>query len=142
MLDQGFEAPGLLAVPLQGNLAQAHGRAFQMDDLNQALARAQSADGEMVAGFTALAIYGMKAVDRAKDSFSFLLATGIVLLLGAQSILNMAVATASVPPKGIALPFLSFGGSSLIAAAAAAGILTRIAATGRDPSPLFEEDAE
>jgi cell division protein FtsW len=96
----------------------------------------------VVGGFAALAIYGMKAVDRAKDSFSFLLATGIVLLLGAQSLLNIAVATASVPPKGIALPFLSFGGSSLIAAAAAAGILTRIAATGRDPSPLFVEDGE
>ncbi len=96
----------------------------------------------VVGGFAALAIYGMKAVDRAKDSFSFLLATGIVLLLGSQSILNIAVATASVPPKGIALPFLSFGGSSLLAAAAAAGILTRIAATGREPSPLFLEEGE
>ena len=51
----------------------------------------------------------------------------------------MAVATASVPPKGIALPFLSFGGSSLLAAAAAAGILARLAAEGR--APRGEEDA-
>jgi tetratricopeptide (TPR) repeat protein len=36
------------------NLSQAHGRAFQMDDLGEALARAQAADGELVAGFTAL----------------------------------------------------------------------------------------
>jgi cell division protein FtsW len=92
--------------------------------------------------FAALAIYGMRAVDRAEDSFGFLLATGIVLLLGAQSILNMAVATNSVPPKGIALPFLSFGGSSMLAACLSAGVLTRIAATGREPEPLLDEVLE
>jgi cell division protein FtsW len=93
----------------------------------------------VVGGFAALAVYGIRAVDRARDRFSFLLAVGIVLLLGLQSLLNMAVATASVPPKGIALPFVSFGGSSLLMAAAAAGILTRIAAEGHEPSPLLEE---
>ena len=44
-----------------------------------------------------------------------------------------AVATASIPPKGIALPFVSFGGSSLLFCAAAVGLLARIAAEGRDP---------
>lgn len=84
--------------------------------------------------FALLVIHGMRAVDRARDQFSFLLALGIVLTLGLQSILNIAVATASVPPKGIALPFVSFGGSHLLAAALAAGLLARIAAEGREPA--------
>jgi cell division protein FtsW len=85
--------------------------------------------------FAALIVHGMKAVDRAKDEFSFLLALGLLLTLGIQSVLNVAVATASVPPKGIALPFLSFGGSSLLFAAAAAGLICKVAAEGRAPEP-------
>lgn len=92
----------------------------------------------VVGAFAAIAVYGMRAADRARDRFGFLLAVGLVTLLGLQSILNMAVATASVPPKGIALPFLSFGGSSLLMAATAAGILTRIAAEGSAPRPLLD----
>lgn len=83
--------------------------------------------------FAALILYGLRAIDRASDTFSFLLASGIVVALGLQSLLNVAVATGSVPPKGIALPFLSFGGSSLLAAAAAAGVLARVAAEGQQP---------
>ena len=84
--------------------------------------------------FALLVMHGMRAVDRARDQFSFLLALGITLTLAVQSLLNVAVATASVPPKGIALPFVSFGGSHLLAAALAAGLLTRVAADGREPS--------
>lgn len=94
--------------------------------------------GFVVLLFAGLVAYGMRAADRARDEFAFLLATGIVLTLGLQSILNIAVATASVPPKGIALPFISFGGSHLLAASAAAGILVRIAA---DPRPDLEPPA-
>lgn len=83
--------------------------------------------------FALLVMHGMRAVDRARDQFSFLLALGITLTLAIQSLLNVAVATASVPPKGIALPFVSFGGSHLLAAALAAGLLTRVAADGREP---------
>lgn len=88
-------------------------------------------------GFMALVVYGMQAVDRARDRFAFLLGTGLVLILGMQSMLNIAVATGSVPPKGIALPFVSFGGSSLLAMAAVAGLLARVAAEGREPAPLL-----
>ena len=63
------------------------------------------------------------------------------MTLGIQAALNMAVATASVPPKGIALPFVSYGGSSLLLAATAAGILARIAAEGREPCALLEEES-
>lgn len=83
--------------------------------------------------FAALMLQGMKAIDRARDEFSFLLALGLLLTLGIQSVLNVAVATASVPPKGIALPFISFGGSSLLFASAAAGLIARVAAEGAPP---------
>ena len=86
--------------------------------------------------FAALVWFGLRTVERARDRFSFLVALGLVLTLGVQALLNMAVATGSVPPKGIALPFVSFGGSSLLAASAAAGILARIAAEGRPTEPL------
>lgn len=90
--------------------------------------------------FAGLILYGLIAIDRARDSFAFLVAVGIVTLLGVQSLLNVAVATGSVPPKGIALPFLSFGGSSLLAAATAAGLLARVAAEGIHPRrPLLPQ---
>ncbi len=96
----------------------------------------------VVLAFVALLAYGMRAVDRARDAFTFLLALGLVLILGIQSALNVAVATASVPPKGIALPFVSFGGSSLLMACCVAGLLARVAAEGRDPEPLLERDGQ
>jgi cell division protein FtsW len=92
--------------------------------------------------FAALIVQGIKAVDRARDDFSFLLALGLLLTLGVQSVLNVAVATASVPPKGIALPFLSFGGSSLLFACAAAGLIAKVAAEGRAPAPVPVEVPE
>jgi cell division protein FtsW len=88
--------------------------------------------------YAALVVQGMRAVDRAREEFSFLVALGLTLTLGLQSVLNVAVATKSVPPKGIALPFLSFGGSSLLFACAAAGLLAKIAADGRAPRPERE----
>jgi cell division protein FtsW len=92
--------------------------------------------------FVAFACYGIRAAERARDDFSFLVATGIVLTLGLQSMLNMAVATASVPPKGIALPFVSYGGSQLLAAGMAAGILTRVAADGRETPVVANAEGE
>lgn len=104
----------------------------------------------VVCAFAALVLYGLRAIDRARDSFQLLLATGLVTSLGIQTLLNLAVATGSVPPKGIALPFLSFGGSSLLAAAAAAGLLARVAAEGQQPpltllgreAPALADDEE
>lgn len=87
----------------------------------------------LVVLYGTLVVLAIRAVNRAKDRFSFLLGTGLSFALGLQAACNMAVATASVPPKGIALPFVSFGGSPLLFCAAAAGILARIAAEGRAP---------
>ncbi|MDD3242839.1 MAG: putative lipid II flippase FtsW [Eubacteriales bacterium] len=63
---------------------------------------------------------------RAPDAFMMLMATGIVALVAIQLIINVAVITASMPPTGVPLPFISAGNSSLIVFMAATGILLNI----------------
>jgi hypothetical protein len=58
--------------------------------------------------------------------FSMLLATGITALLALQALLNAGVALAIAPATGITLPFISYGGSSLLTVMAAVGILLSI----------------
>jgi cell division protein FtsW len=70
---------------------------------------------------------GLRVVVKCENGFSRLLATGIVLTLGIQAAINIGVATVVLPTKGIPLPFLSAGGSSLLMSAAAAGVLLNIA---------------
>jgi cell division protein FtsW len=70
---------------------------------------------------------GMRVVVKSENGFSQLLATGIVLALGIQAAINIGVATVVLPTKGIPLPFLSAGGSSLLMSAAGAGVLLNIA---------------
>src|SRR5437667_3538784 len=84
---------------------------------------------------------GMRAALRAPDRFGMLLALGIVVGIVAQALLNMSVVLALVPTKGIPLPFISYGGSSLVPTLAGVGILLNIsqyAALGNRAS--FEED--
>ena len=50
---------------------------------------------------------------RVNDNFGMLLAAGVAIMIAAQVILNVAVVTSSMPPTGIALPFVSYGGNSL-----------------------------
>jgi cell division protein FtsW len=70
---------------------------------------------------------GLRVVLRCKDEFSRLLATGIVLAIGIQAALNIGVVTVVLPTKGIPLPFVSGGGTSLLLSAAAVGVLLNIA---------------
>jgi cell division protein FtsW len=60
------------------------------------------------------------------DAFSRLLALGITLLISIQGLINMAVVTGLLPTKGIALPLVSYGGSSLVITMAALGVLLNI----------------
>src|SRR5262249_57694399 len=68
----------------------------------------------------------MRAALRAPDGFGMLLGLGIVVGIVAQALLNISVVLAIVPNKGIPLPFISYGGSSLVPALTAVGILLNI----------------
>ena len=67
----------------------------------------------------------------AEDSFGRFLAFGIAVLIGAEAFVNMAVVMGMVPTKGLALPFISYGGSSLILSLFAMGILLNISSRMR-----------
>lgn len=69
---------------------------------------------------------GMRAALRAPDTFGMLLGIGIVVGIVSQALLNISVVLALVPTKGIPLPFISYGGSSLVPTLAGVGILLNI----------------
>ena len=69
---------------------------------------------------------GVSIALAAQDAFSRMLALGITLLVSVQGMVNMAVVTGLLPTKGIALPLVSYGGSSLVVTMAALGILLNI----------------
>ncbi len=69
---------------------------------------------------------GIRAALRAPDRFSMLLALGLVTGIVAQALFNISVVLAMVPTKGIPLPFISYGGSSMVPTLAAVGILLNI----------------
>jgi len=70
---------------------------------------------------------GILVVVRCKDRFGQLLAGGIVLAIGIQAALNIGVVTVVLPTKGIPLPFVSAGGTSMLLSSAAVGVLLSIA---------------
>lgn len=69
---------------------------------------------------------GAKIAIKAPDQFGLLLASGIVLMVAIQVILNVAVVTSSMPPTGINLPFVSYGGNALMMFMFASGVLLNI----------------
>jgi len=77
--------------------------------------------------FIALVWLGILVVVRCRDHFGQLLAGGIVLTIAIQAALNIGVVTVVLPTKGIPLPFVSAGGTSMLLSAAAVGVLLNIA---------------
>lgn len=75
---------------------------------------------------------GLVAAHTASDRFGTYLAIGLSALFGLQALVNLAVVLEVIPAKGITLPFLSYGGSSLLVSMAAVGILLSIS---RVPEP-------
>ncbi len=86
----------------------------------------------VIALFVLFVMLGMTVVVRCRDRFGRLLAAGIVLAIGFQAAINIAVVTDVGPTKGIPLPFVSAGGTSMLLSAAAVGVLLSIAT--RSPS--------
>jgi cell division protein FtsW len=69
---------------------------------------------------------GFRAATRCRDPFGSYLAFGITMLIGLQALINIGVAMGAFPTKGLTLPFVSYGGSSLLVQMASAGILLNI----------------
>jgi cell division protein FtsW len=76
--------------------------------------------------FTIIAFRGLKIIKNAPDTFARLLASGIVIWIFFQMFINIAAMFSLIPLTGIPLPFISYGGTSLIVLLAAVGILTNI----------------
>ena len=85
--------------------------------------------------YLVLCARGVKTALSAADDFGSYLAFGISTMFGVQALVNLAVALAILPTKGLTLPFVSFGGSSLLVNAAAAGILLNVS---RQATPTIE----
>jgi cell division protein FtsW len=84
--------------------------------------------------FLAFAVIGVRIALRAPDRFGALVAAGITAWVAGQAFLNIGVVIGALPVTGVPLPFLSFGGSSLVFTMVATGILLNIAAQGRAPA--------
>ena len=87
----------------------------------------------------ALVYRGFRVMLNARDDFGALLATGIVCWIAYQALINVGGITRTIPLTGIPLPFLSYGGSSLAALLAAAGILLSISRHANDPPSVERE---
>jgi cell division protein FtsW len=80
--------------------------------------------------FALVAWCGIRIAVAAPDAFGRYLAFGVTLMIVLQAQINMAVVTGLLPTKGLTLPLLSYGGTSLVANLAAAGILLNVARAG------------
>jgi cell division protein FtsW len=80
----------------------------------------------LCAVYLLIVVRGIKTALAAEDDYGAYVAFGISVLFGVQALVNMAVAMAMLPTKGLTLPFVSYGGSSLMVNACAAGILLNI----------------
>ena len=80
----------------------------------------------VIALYITLIYRGFVIARQAPDTFGGLLAAGVTCWLAYDAMLNIAVMTALVPPTGVSLPFISFGGSSLVAALAGVGLMLSV----------------
>ena len=87
----------------------------------------------VVALFLAVAYRGFSIAAKTRDPFGQVLATGLTFWILFQAFVNIAVVTSSIPYTGVPLPFISYGGSSLVTALAAIGVLLNISSNGNLP---------
>ena len=95
----------------------------------------------VVALFAIFLWRGMRAALRAPDRFGMLLGVGIVVGIVAQALLNISVVLALLPTKGIPLPLISYGGSSLVPTLVGVGILLNISQyAGVRSNAIFDDE--
>ena len=84
--------------------------------------------------FAWVVLRGLRAAWRSHDEYAGYLAAGMTLFIGLQAFTNLAVALGLLPTKGLALPFVSYGGSSLLVNAAAAGLILNVSRFAVEPA--------
>ncbi len=87
--------------------------------------------------FALMIFFCVRIANRAEDEFGQILATGIMLLILGQALANMAMVGGMFAVVGVPLPFISYGGSSLLVTMIAMGILLNICDHGHKPQPKF-----
>lgn len=92
--------------------------------------------------FVALIWRGLRIALRSNDAFGMYLAFGITAMFGLQGMLNLWVVTGMLPTKGLTLPFVSFGGSSMLLGLLSIGILLNISKNAPDRWELERETRE
>ena len=90
----------------------------------------------LIAFFGFIVMRGLRQANRNEDPFCRFAAAGLVIMFGVQSWINMAVNLRAIPAKGMTLPFISYGGSSLLALGIGMGFL--IALTRKRPNALLQ----
>lgn len=87
----------------------------------------------VIALFLLLIFRGLKIAHKTENPFGMFLALGITCLIGLQAFINFGVVMGMLPTKGLVLPFISYGGSSLVISLSSVGILLNISTqTGED----------
>ena len=81
--------------------------------------------------FVAFAALGIRIAMHARDRFGMLLATGVTVWVAAQAAINIGGVVGLLPVSGIPLPFVSFGGSSLVFTMVGAGLLANVSRQAR-----------
>jgi cell division protein FtsW len=76
--------------------------------------------------FLLLFFRGFMIARRTEDAFAYYLAIGLSLMIAVQAVVNFAVVTGLAPTKGLPLPFISYGGSSLVVSMVAMGLLLNV----------------
>jgi len=84
----------------------------------------------LIALFCFLAYRGFRVATRARDTYGFLLAVGVTVWIAYQALINLAVITSTIPFTGMPLPFLSYGGSSMLITLVGIGILLNVSRDG------------
>lgn len=92
--------------------------------------------------FAVLLVASIRVATRAKDTFGQVLALGIIFLVIGQALANLAMVAGLLPVVGVPLPFISYGGSSLIVTMAGMGMLLGIADRSKDAPPVKQKKHE
>ena len=92
--------------------------------------------------FAVLLVASIRVATRAKDTFGQVLALGIIFLVVGQALANLAMVAGLLPVVGVPLPFISYGGSSLIVTMAGMGVLLGIADRSKDAPPVKQKKHE